>query len=503
MSRIRHITLTLILLLLASTALHASRPLAGVTGVTADSPRGMGMARLLETHLGNILGSTGVFDQVNVPLLKDQLNKFNCLEDSCVLRFAREAKIGLIIRGSLKDNGDSHILDLYALGTAPPHNGRVVYRMRVRLPASGAGLSAREFSYIYEEQAAQFLSVLLGRYRFPLQIKKEGDGVTVPYDRQISGTFEVCRFEEGYEETDEVRPFRRVGRITLKGGVLAGPSGGWSYRKGDFILYGRRDQGEYLKNYYYGRKKEIVFEKPTVDDTLYMMLFTVPGSATMPVVAPLVGYYGSGDYQGLGLWAVNAAPYLYLEYDGLKNRPKKYEENGRDIPRERTARYHFGLYMLLAGGMSLFVDAFSHDYLGKAAYYQGSQPLMGNSLSAAYLSLICGGGGHFYRGYRLWGYLYFHTDNLLVYATLREFSRSRTYNPSTGSYDKGDINKRRAYGLLGALCAVKAVEITHVLLLKDRIRSGRVLEERYALEGIFRDEEDGGMILGASVAYRF
>jgi hypothetical protein len=159
--------------------------------------------------------------------------------------------------------------------------------------------------------------------------------------------------------------------------------------------------------------------------------------------------------------------------------------------------------MLLAGGMPLFVDAFSHHYLEAATQYGELRPIMGSSATAAYLSLVSNGGGHFYRGHRLWGYLYFHAGNLLLYYTVRNFTPPEKYNPSTGSYETGRVRRRQGHAAIGALAALKLAEITHVLLSKDRIGAGTVVEERFSLEpDVFIDHE-GGAALGIRCAYRF
>ncbi len=128
---------------------------------------------------------------------------------------------------------------------------------------------------------------------------------------------------------------------------------------------------------------------------------------------------------------------------------------------------------------------------------------MGSGLTAAYLSLISGGGGHFYRGYRGWGYLYFHLNNALIYYTMREFSSDMRYDEASDSYQKDDINSRRAYMLLGALGVLKTVEILHAVLLKDRIRNGIIEEGDISLIPVVMYDPRGDVILGAAVSGRF
>ena len=141
--------------------LLASAPLVGVAGISGDSPRAVNLSGIVESHLSNIINATGLFEQVNHILLRDELKKFNCVEDSCVLRFARTAKLSVVIRGDVEDRGDAVVLTLYSLGMEVPYFGSVIYRYRVAVPVSKLELSAREYSYILEEHAGHFISEML------------------------------------------------------------------------------------------------------------------------------------------------------------------------------------------------------------------------------------------------------------------------------------------------------------------------------------------------------
>ncbi len=73
----------------------------------------------------------------------------------------------------------------------------------------------------------------------------------------------------------------------------------------------------------------------------------------------------------------------------------------------------------------------------------------------------------------MWGYLYFHLNNVLVYSALREYSSARRYDPATDSYhtSRGDAGRLRMY--LGTLGVVKIVEVAHVLSIgHSSVRAG-------------------------------
>jgi|GEM_PF-287393 len=493
--------ITFILLLLGwSLPLRAEKPLVGISGIRGDSARTLNLSGVVETHLANIINSTGIFEQVNHQLLRNELTRFKCIEESCILRFARTAGLHVVIGGEIEDRGDTLLLSLRASGIGAPHFGRVLLRYRVEIPVTNLVLGAREFSYICEEHAGFFLSKMIKRFRLPLELTKK-DEEPIRRDQALSGRYDLYRYiDSGI--SGPVQPYHRIGRIEISDNVIVSRESDLPHREGDFILISFEKTSRFLENFYRGRKKEIVLEAPSFSDTLYTVLFTVPASATMPVVAPLIGYYHYRDFTGLSLWAVNVAPYLYIEYDGLTDRPGERRDRNKNISRRDATHYYFGWYMLLFGGMSLFVDAFSHRYLSQAANYQEPQPLMGNDFTAAYLALVCGGGGHFYRGHRAWGYLYFHVDNILLYLTIRALVREERYSAETGAYERSSIDRRRAYMLLGVLGLVKICEITHAVLIGDTIRNGTRLEEELSLKPVLYLDEEENAVWGVQYSLR-
>ncbi len=184
---IRKILFTLIaVLLMQGAAWSTGQTLVGIIGVASDSPRASTLARFVETHLDNIMysnivNSGNIFQRVNPEVLRDQLSRFNCLEDSCVLRFARRAGISVIIRGSLEERSEVITLTLYAMGMGVPYFGRNIHRYRVSIPTDNLQLGTREYSYIFEEHAARFIEGFLRNYQKPVSIKiVDGRPVRIP-----------------------------------------------------------------------------------------------------------------------------------------------------------------------------------------------------------------------------------------------------------------------------------------------------------------------------------
>lgn len=458
----------------------------------------MALTALLEENLLRVVEKSGVFQAVNPGLFREEIKKFGCTDEQCFLGFARDAGLSLVIRGDLDDTNDFIDLTLKAFGIDLPYQRQVVYQYRVRIPMTGQ-FGQVEYNNITAEHTGIFFSRLLSRYRTALPVADGDDNVMV-VNQTISGSYALYR-PEAARDKDSLRAFRPIGKARLSAGRIV--QSDTPARPGDFILIGYNETAQFLDKLTYGGKKEIVFRKPAALNTLYALLLTGPASAVMPLLAPTLGYYSSRDWTGLALWTFSATPYLYLELNGITNYYVNYYKKDKTVPRDVQAQLYFGWYMLCAGGSSLLVDSLAHSMLLKAANFQGIQPYLGSALTAGYLSLIAGGGGLFYRGHRLWGYLYFHADNLLLYFTLREFFPDKKYNSLTRTFSTGKINRTRAYSLLSAACAVKIAEVIHAVLVRDNIRNGTEIEEGYSIEPVIYADEKNDMGMGLQYSYRW
>ncbi len=477
------------------------KPLAAVLITDDASPRTRVISRMMTGHLANILSSTGVFGILDAELLRKEIEKYGCTGEPCMLRFAGSVSLDLLIRVRIEDRPGYSSIELTGHGLKYPFNGKIIARYHAVIPFGRGDTDLREMQLLSEEAAGLFIAKLLRQYRRPLLLRRSTKGeITVDAEVFPDGGFTVMRPLSLTTEKDVV-VCSPVVKLTFKGG-RAVQEGGNPVMDGDIILYGYVDKADFIDAYYYGRKKEMVLSPPSGQDTLFAVLFTAPASASMPVMSPL-GYYTYGDYAGLLLWAVNAAPYLYLETRGLTNSPGRLREERHDVSRDAVTRYYFGMYMLLAGGLPLFVDAFSHEYLSRASRYDGVQPLMGNTMTAVYLSAVSGGAGHFYRGRRLWGYFYFHLHNVLLYLTMREFIPNEKYDPVSGRHEKGTIDKERAWCMLGLLGTVKIAELAHVIFSRDRLRSGIASKGGVSVEPFVLFTGDSGMTAGISGVYRW
>jgi hypothetical protein len=191
-----------------------------------------------------------------------------------------------------------------------------------------------------------------------------------------------------------------------------------------------------------------------------------------------------------------------MEARGFINSPYRLKKDHEDISKDDCAMNMFAWYMAFAGGMPLFIDSYSWNYIHNASMFSGQQKFLDNSATAAYLSLISNGGGLFYRGNRAWGYFYFHLNNALLYLTLREYSRSEHYDPATDSYETGSYNKNRALIYASTLTLSKIVEITHAIFSTEDLSSGSLQDEYVIPEPLFTIDHKGSPVYGISFSLR-
>ena len=490
--------LTLFLVSSLINSLQASKATLAVGKIKADTPKTKSLSVFLEKHLENIINSTQIFDLVNPKLLRSELEKFDCLKEPCLLNFARQAKISVFIFGQVEDLGDFVFLTISSFGTEIPYQGKTIYKYKVKIPLQG-NFSSREYSYLCEEEASNYITKFLLHYQEPIKINKFLDEhltLKLETKENINGSFKLYSLRP-QKESSFIR-YQEIGSILVEHSLINKTD--LEILPSDFILYSYKDQASFLKDFHEGRKKEIIFDQPSIEKTLYKVIFTPTASMSMPLAAPFFGYYANNDWSGLGLWALNSSPYLYLEYKGLDYH---FNISEKKLSRQELTQKRFAYYFLFMGGTSLFVDAFAHQYLKEAASYQQKKPIMGSSFSAGYLSLISGGGGLFYRGYRNWGYFYFHLNNILLYLAIREFTPKRTYNAATNTVSEKKIDKKKAYSLAGSYALLKIVEISHAVLVNDNIKSSQLLKEEYSFSPTFYLDENYKINYGLQYSYNW
>lgn len=482
-----------IIFIIFTAAPLAAKPLAGIVFIDNNTTRSEIFASLAEKHTINILNNTGIFSTINEGIINRELKKFLCLDEKCILNFAENAGIDLLLTGKIIDSGDSAIITLKAFGPGEPYRKKLIYSYTVKIPAHNS-ITPGGYSLIFEEHSGIFISRVLELFTFQVKLTAAGESIKADTELKVNGSYRIFNVHASAPLKSSAAADFKDNRAPLAGLILS---------EGDSIFLQFRKEGEVLYKYYVDGKKNLVFEEPSLYDTLFVFFFTIPGSATMPLSAPLLGYFNNDDWQGLGLWALNASPYLYAEARGFINSPSRLKKDKKDISKDDRALHHFAWYMLLAGGTPLFIDSFASKYLHEASNFRDKQGLMGNSYTAAYLSAVSNGGGMFYRGHRSWGYFYFHLNNILLYSALREFARPETYDNSTGEYTKGTNNKKRGLVFASALAISKTAEIVHSIFIKDNIKNGTIKHE-YILPEIFMTlDSDNNPVYNLGLSRKF
>jgi hypothetical protein len=480
----------IIFLLIAGMKSAEAAPLAAVSYIAYNSQRAKAVTLLLEKHSIDILKKNG-FETIDPGLISREVERNFCFEEKCLLRFAANANIGLMISGHVEDRGNYLLINLKTFGTDLPFNGRLIHSVTKKIPVSGA-VSSREFSLICEEISALHIASTLRSFVFPVMLIKKDSGYVA--DSPVAGIYSIYYAESSGGIIKSGRCSITDSRVEPLEGVI---------NTGAFILADFNFQAEQIEQYYTSRKHEIVFPDTDIYETLFIMLATPLASATMPLAAPVFGYYPFGDWSGMGLWALNVWPYIYLEAKGFVESPGNLKHDRLDISRDDRAAYYFAWYMLIAGGMPLFMDAYAHHYLNEASLFIGQQRLLGSNLTAGYLALISNGGGQFYKGHRGWGYFYFHLNNALLYMTLREISVPEYYDETSGSYSKGKRNSDRALIYGGALALSKIIEITHTVLSATNLECGETVDRYIIPSPFFTFDSSGSAVYGLSLTLRY
>ncbi|MDA3901339.1 MAG: hypothetical protein PF637_12580 [Spirochaetes bacterium] len=480
--------LSLAMIIFLFPAAGMASPLIVSTGLHSDSARSSLLVSLFETHFTNLVRIGGDFDPVKPESLMPQLRDNNLLEDSALMRFARTSGIDIVVRGSVLDRGDSVIVDLYALSYDVPFNGNVVARYTVTISFKNVEYSARELSYCMEEHTGRFLAELYSEYSFPVRVKIR-NGV-LEYD---DFPLKEKRYDL-YHIKDESRAtvrFSRESSLAVKNRTLV--PDGFVQDGNYFVLRTFKDEAAFLEEFYYGRKKEIVFRPVTLEETLFTALATPLIGILSPIAAPAT-YYSSSDYEGLGLWALNNAPYMYIGIQGLLNRPTVLREDKKNISKFQKSSFYFGLYYFLGAGASMYADSAGARAAQSAAAYNTVDPYMGSDYSALYFSILGSGGGHFYKGYRGWGYLFFHLDNTLLFTSLYYLLDEERYDGS--SYSRSSSDKTYGYIAAGAALLVRAFEVYHCSTLKFNIQNGTLSDSSVSLVPIVSTDPNGSLIAG-------
>jgi hypothetical protein len=101
------------------------------------------------------------------------------------------------------------------------------------------------------------------------------------------------------------------------------------------------------------------------------------------------------------------------------------------------------------------------------------------------------------------GIFLFSSNNILLYSTLREFSRPEEYNSETDTYTKKKADTDKAKKLCAVLAVSKIVETVHTLIAKEDLDNGIMTEEMVLPEPFISFDENGSPVYGLSLTFRF
>ncbi len=469
-----------------------AKPVAGITSISWNTNRAMTIASLIEQHTLTILKEHSSIDVIDAGIINRELSKFGCFDERCIASFAADAGINLIIKGDVQDRGSYINITLRSYGFNSLMGGKLLYEYSVKIPLD-VPAGAREFSLLSEEHSAEFISGTLAAFSHDIRIKKTGDVYTADTVLKLNGKYAL------YNKNSS-GSLVKTGEIVLNESHAASEN---VVPDNSFIILSYKTESAAIKKFYVSRKREILFRQGSCSDSLFAVMITPFASASMPFASPFLGYYTNNDWSGLGLWMVNATPYIYMEARGLFYSPSRLKDNNENVTRDDIAMHNFGLYMLAAGGLPLFIDSYANNYLRHATYFSGDTRFLGSNTTAAYLSLVSNGGGMFYKGYRSWGYFYFHLNNILLYMTLRDFAKPEEYISATDSYQKKEANTGRGKKLCAVLAASKIIETVHTLLIREDLTNGEVTESSLLPEPYFIMDEKNNPVYGVSLSFKF
>lgn len=476
--QIIRIALILTILFMTESIIAYADPLIGCTLIETNSARTATFKDMFVSSISQFCETFGTGETVNSALLDDQVKKFGCTDDRCLLSMMRDAKINILITGSIKEKNDRLEINIVAKSYDNPFHGKAIITWRNSI-AANAKISIREIGYIAQEEAALFLSALFEEYVTLLPVKSDDPGNMI-IAQKLSGEFDIYRVISSGD--DGLFTVKEDAVRVENGKVMAKIDMG----KGLFVAKSFKKESDNIYQYIYGRKKEIVCEPRKFEHSLFSIPIIPFLSVSSPISIP-AGYYMNSDYHGLAISVVNSSPWWYFSWKGLGGKISNLKNAGSELKRHDDGKYLFALYTAAFGSCGYVIDMMAQDSLKKAGSYRERVPYICNDFTAVTLSLLVPGGGMFYRGNRLWGSIYYQIDNGLAYVTIRNIAERK--------------NNKTAY-CLSALIAVKAIEVIHSSFMRDEIFTGEFTGNSIILPTI-EAENDGSLRAGFAAALRW
>gem|GEM_PF-2838265 len=476
--RIVRIIIIIIAVVSIKTVYVYAEPLIGCTLIETNSGRTSALKEMFISSIGRFCETFRGGDLVNSNLLDDQIRRFGCTDERCLLSFMRDAKIDILISGSIQEKDNSIVFNIIARSYNNPFHGKPICT-RTSVVQVSSKAAVRELGYIAQEEAALLLADVYSEYVKLLPVKKSDNG-TSSVNEDISGNFD---FYIVTAKGDDGELTQKSGSVKIEHGILNSAA---KINETCYIGKTYKKESEEVKTYIYGRKKEIVTETKTLEHSLFAIPLVPFLSISSPITIP-VGYYSNADYAGLSIAVINSAPWWYTSFNGLNRNFWNLRHARSELKKHDDGKYLFALYTLSFGSSGYVIDMMARESLSKARRYEERVPYICNDYTAVTLSIVAPGGGMFYRGNRLCGSIYYQMDNLLAYLTIKSFAEKK---------------HRKSASYMTALVSVKIIEAIHAGLSGDPIMSGDIAGAADILP-VVQCDADGSFRAGMTALVRW
>lgn len=436
-------------------------------GFDFDSPRSSVLAKQIDYHLANIFLQNSNVDYIKSSDFQRYLKRDKIITYEKIIQTAYNLKIDIVIFCEIVDKNDKLHFSMTAFANNFPFNGSrlLTFNKSIELDSD---YNSQNYNLITEDLCIQFVSRVFRKFLSLEQLAAKKD--TQMYKKVVNDDFVTFKKTDIFVENE-------------------------TYYLKDYI-----EDADYLDSILYQKKTELVFSDASVEQRAFLMLSTPLFSLVSPIIVPF-SYLGQNDYSAFGIWALNSAPYYYMASQTFLRHPMSYRDYGGETKKLYKAGYCFSIYYLFAGSMPFLIDSIANPYLDSSSIYKKSPYFIGDEFSAVWFSLVSGGGGHFYKGYRLKGYLFFHLHNILLYSTLYNLMTNEIYDEKTGNYTHSGKKYNYAIISISSFAVIKIIEIIDLKRLPFDVEMGQEDNIYFSLNAF--PKEDGIESFSFSVGYKF
>lgn len=402
-----------------------------VAGYEFDSPRGAIITKQMDYHFNNIFSNLDFIDYINPQDFRKYLIRDNLLNREQILQRSSEMNISITIFATIIDKNDTLHFSIIAFGNEFPHNGEIIAQMNKSITKI-QNPSAKKYNLLSEDLCLQFSVKLLNNFKFPIKATSSSDSNQF-YSKQYDTYGKAF-----YTPIDKF------------------------ISKNSYYVKNYKNKSNDLNTRFYINKKKLIFQGNNLETNFFTALSTPLLSTITPISAPF-SYISNNDYSSLGLFIANSSPYYYIASQTYLRYPPSMIKNNQNISKLDNTFYYFTLYHTFSGGISFFIDSTATYALHEAGQYNSKIPYIGDEHLAIYFSIISGGGGHFYKGHRFKGILYYHLNNLTLLSGLYFISEKMSYSNSEQKYHSSGKDIKKASLCFSAFVILKTIEVIDII----------------------------------------